>query len=70
MATFAEIVDAADRLSADEQQTLLEILGRRLAQRRRAELVREVQQAREEFARGEPRSATARQIMDEVSRES
>ena len=70
MATFAEIVAAADRLSADEQQTLLEILGRRIAQRRRAELVRDVQQAREEFARGESQSASPRQIMDEVSRES
>jgi hypothetical protein len=70
MATFAEIVAAADKLSADEQQTLLEILGRRIALRRRAELAGEVQQARDEFARGESRSATVRQIMDEVSRES
>jgi hypothetical protein len=70
MATFADIVDLADKLSADEQETLLEILGRRIAQRRRAELAGEIRQAREEFARGESRPATVRQIMDEATRES
>lgn len=31
MTTFSEVVDAADNLSADEQETLLEILRRRIA---------------------------------------
>ena len=33
----------ASSLSADEQQALLEIIGRRLAERNRAQLVRDVQ---------------------------
>jgi hypothetical protein len=66
MTTFAEIVDAADRLSADEQLTLLEILRRRLAERDRQQLVRDVADARSEFASGAVEPATAKQIMDEV----
>ena len=65
--TFADIVDAADRMSADEQLTLLEILRRRLAEREREQLVRDVADARAEFAGGGTRPMTAKQLMDEVS---
>ena len=70
MAMFSDVVDAADRLSTDEQEELLEILRRRLAERRRAELVREVQEARAEFAAGRAREASVDEIMNEASRES
>ena len=64
--TFADIVDAADRLSADEQLTLVEILRRRLAEREREQLVRDVAEARAEFATGSSQPATVKQLMDEV----
>ena len=64
--TFADIVDAADRLSADEQLTLLEILRRRLAERDREQLVRDVAEARTEFANGATQPKTVKQLMDEV----
>ncbi len=64
--TFAEIVDAADRLSADEQLTLLEILRRWLAEREREQLVRDVAEAREEFARGNTHPTTVKVLTDEV----
>ncbi|MEX2093346.1 MAG: hypothetical protein WD971_11750 [Pirellulales bacterium] len=66
MTTFSEIVDAADGLSVDEQVTLLEILRRRIAERNRQQLLREVQEAREEFASGKAQIATVKEIMDEV----
>ena len=69
MPTFADVVDAADRLSADEQESLLEILRRRIAERNRAKLADDVAEARAEFATGRARSATVQQIMDEVRRE-
>ncbi len=69
MAGFSDVVAAADRLSADEQEELLEILRHRLAERRRAGLVREVQEARAEFADGVAGPATVDEIMDEASRE-
>ena len=67
MITFAEVVDAADQLSTDEQQTLVEILNRRLTDRNRERLVRDVAEARAEFASGKAQSASAKQIMGEVS---
>ncbi len=68
LAMFSDVVDAADRLSTEEQEELLEILRRRLAERRRAQLVREVQEARAEFAGGEAGPASVDEIMDEATR--
>jgi hypothetical protein len=70
MAVFSDVVEAADRLSTEEQEELLEILRRRLAERRRAALVREVQEGRAEFAAGQARTTSVDEIMDEARRES
>ena len=70
MTTFSEIVEEADKLSVDEQQTLLELLRRRIAERNRAELASDVSEGRREFARGQSRPATVKDIMDEVRGES
>jgi len=69
MTTFAEIVDAADRLTVAEQEELVEILRRRIAERNRSGLLAEVQEARAEYAAGQAGPATAREIMDETSGE-
>ncbi len=70
MPTFADVVDATAQLSADEQQRLLRILRRRIAERNRTQLAGDVAEARSEFTSGRARPATAQQIMDEVRRES
>jgi hypothetical protein len=69
MPTFADIVEAADNLSVDEQETLLGILRRRIAERNRVELAREVAESRAEFASGRSQSVTVPQIMDEIRSE-
>ena len=69
MTSFSEILDAAGNLSIDEQETLLEILQHRVAERNRAQLVRDVEAARAEFAEGRAKTATVREIMDEVGGE-
>lgn len=61
-----EIVNAADNLSFDEQQTLLDILKRRVAEVRRKQLVQEVQEARDEFSKGQCQPASVQEIMKEV----
>ena len=66
MPTFADVVDAADKLSADEQESLLRILRRRIAERNR-QLAGDVAEARAEFVSG-GLGATAQQIMDEAHR--
>jgi hypothetical protein len=67
MSGFSDVVNAADRLSTEEQEELLEILRRRLAERRRAERVREVKEARAEFAAAQAGVASVDEIMDEAS---
>ena len=52
MTTYASTLDAADRLSLDEQEQLAATLRRRIAERRREELVAGVREARAEFAKG------------------
>jgi hypothetical protein len=64
--TFAEIVDATDRLSAVEQENLIDILQKRLRDRRRAEIVDNVRAAQQEFAEGKCQAATPAQLMQEI----
>ena len=70
MTTFSEVVDAADDLSVDEQETLLEILRRRIAKRNRDALVRDVADARAEFRSGSAGATSVSDLMDEVRGES
>ena len=49
---FGEVLEAIDQLSLDEQETLLDIVQRRLAERGRKRLAAEIQEARQEFASG------------------
>ena len=66
MTTFADVVDATDDLSVDEQQTLVEILRRRIAMQNRNALVRDVAEARAEYQSGQTGTKSASEIMDEV----
>lgn len=70
MPTFSDIVDAADGLSVDEQETLVEILQRRIAKQNREALVRDVADARAEFQSGQCRTSSVSDIMNEVRGES
>lgn len=50
---FAKILEAADRLLPEDQEDLIHILQNRLRDRRRAELIKDVQAAQQEFALGQ-----------------
>jgi len=63
---FHVVVEAADGLSVDEQETLVAVLNRRLADRRRAELAEDVREGRREFKRGALRPTTPDKIMKEI----
>ena len=70
MTTFSDVVDATDDLSVDEQETLVEILRRRIAMQNRNALVRDVAEARAEYQSGRTAMKSASEIMDEVRGES
>jgi hypothetical protein len=63
---FGEVLEAADRLSQDEQQELVTILNRRLAHAARLQLATEVQEARVEFAAGACSPKTPDELMREI----
>ena len=63
---FGEVLEAADHLSQDEQQELIAILNRRLAQANRQRLAAEIQEARQDFAEGRCLPASPDELMREI----
>lgn len=63
---FDDVVEAADRLTPEEQQTLIEVLTRRLAERGRAEIVCDVADAQREFESGALQPAAPHEIMKDI----
>lgn len=64
--TFAEILEAANQLPAEDQENLIDILQNRLRDNRRADLVRDIQEAQQEFAEGKCQPVTPEQIIKEI----
>ncbi len=60
---FAEALDAADKLSADEKVELIAILHRRMAEEGRRRLIAEVQEAKKEYEAGQYRAVTVEELM-------
>ena len=63
---FGEVLEAADQLSLEEQETLADILQRRVIERRRQELAADVRSARREYAAGSCEAVTADELMAEI----
>ncbi|MFA4836763.1 MAG: hypothetical protein WC749_11925 [Dehalococcoidia bacterium] len=64
--TFEEVLEAADRLSLEEQEAITDILRRRVIDERRKELVNEVHEARKEYQEGRCHEASSEQILKEI----
>jgi hypothetical protein len=64
--SFAEVLEAADNLSLDEQETIIDILYRRMIEHRRKELTQEVKEAQKEFQEGRCRPAAPAEIIKEI----
>ena len=66
MKTFAQVLDSADELEVEEQESLVEVLQHRLAERRREALLEDVRLAQREFEEGRYRPATPKQIVKRI----
>ncbi len=64
--SFGEVVEAADKLSLEEQETLVDILHRRMIEQRRDELVKDIQEAQREFNNGQCEPASPDELMKEI----
>lgn len=64
--SFNEILESADRLSLEEQESLIDVIRRRIATRRRQEIAFLVSSAREEYKAGELRPESPDEIMQSL----
>ena len=63
---FGEVLEAADKLSLREQEALMDVVQRRIIERQREELAREMQEAQKEFQAGHCHPATPDELMTEI----
>jgi transposase len=63
---FGDVLEAVDRLTPEEQETLAAIIHRRLAERGRKQLAEDIRGARQEFGEGGCRPAAADELMGEI----
>jgi len=63
---FGEVLQAVDELSLGEQETLVEVVQRRIIERRRERIAREIQQAQKEFQAGHCRPVMPDDLMTEI----
>ena len=63
---FEEVLEDIETLSLEDQEILIEILHRRIVERRREELAQDVQQARQEFQSGQCVPVTPEELLNEI----
>ena len=63
---FGDVLEAVDQLSIPDQETLLEVVRRRLVEARRAEILDEVKRGEKEFGEGQCQEATPADLMKEI----
>lgn len=66
MLPFSEALEAADKSSPEDQEAQLEILHRRVIERRRKELAKDIEQAQREFQAGQCQPRTSEELMNEI----
>lgn len=65
--TFHKVLSDVGQLSIDEQETLVDIVRRRLAELRRQHVIQDVEESRREFAAGRLKPMSVEEIMDEIN---
>lgn len=63
---FGDILEAADKLPIADQESLRDILAKRIIARRRDELSQEVREARKEYEAGQCKPVTPDELMTEL----
>ena len=63
---FAEAMASVETLPLDDQAALVEVVSKRVASARRAEIVREVAEARRDYRKGKVTRGSAADLMTEL----
>ncbi|MHC5730884.1 MAG: hypothetical protein ACYTXY_43635 [Nostoc sp.] len=61
-----QVLESIEDLSVDEQETLIDLIRHRLAERRRSEIAANIAQAQVEYQTGKVFRGNVTQIMDEL----
>jgi ribosomal protein L18E len=61
-----QVLESIENLSVDEQETLIDLISHRLAERRRSEIAVNIAQAQVEYQSGKVFRGNVTQIMDEL----
>ena len=64
--TFGEVLDSVESLPFDDKEMLIDIIKKRMAEERRDEMRRAIEEARAEYEAGLCKEATVDEIMAEI----
>jgi hypothetical protein len=65
---FDDVVDAAGSLTIEEQEALIEILRRRIIEKNRRQIAKDIKDSQREFSEGKCQIVTPGQCIDEIMR--
>ena len=63
---FVKILEAAEKLSLEDREDLIRILQNRLKEEKKANIVKNVKEAQQEFTEGKCQPATPEELMKEI----
>jgi len=66
ISTLQKAIEIVENLPSDEQEILVEVIRRRILERRRAVLIAEVAEAREAYQRGEVQRGSVDDLLQEL----
>ena len=62
-----QLIDEVEQLSLDDQEILLEILNRKISDKRNLDILQEIQEVRNDFKQGNVRPVSANEFIEEIS---
>ncbi|MGL5874239.1 MAG: hypothetical protein ACRC2R_18040 [Xenococcaceae cyanobacterium] len=65
---FQQALDAVEVLSIEDQIALIDVLGHRLQQRQRQQLLQETQEARQEYSEGKVKFGSVADFLSELDK--
>ena len=66
ISTLQKAIDAVEALEPEEQAMLLDIISKRLSQQRRNDLIIDVEQARDDYQKGNVKRGSVSDLMAEL----
>ncbi len=63
---FGDVVEAADRLTVEEQEELVEIVRKRMIAKRRGELLHDIRNTEGEYLQGQCAVVTSHEAVEQI----